>query len=80
MRDELAAVGVQRDETFDNWKRAADLDAELTLGIFSHWQLVARAAYSQRLNQLGRYEGTTFGLALRYRFCEFQTARCPLAH
>lgn len=74
-----AALGVQRDESFEGWKRAADLDAELTLGIFSHWQLVARAAYSQRLNQFGRYEGTTVGLALRYRFCEFQPDRCPLA-
>ena len=72
-----AALGVQRDETFDNWKRAADLNAELTLGIFSHWQLVARAGYSQRLNQLGRYEGTIVGLEVRYRFCEFDAARCP---
>jgi hypothetical protein len=75
-----AALGAQRDETFDGWKRAADLNAELTLGIFSHWQLVGRAGYSQRLNQLGRYEGTTAGLELRYRFCEFRADRCPDAH
>ncbi len=74
-----AALGAQRDESFDSWKRAADLNAELTLGIFSHWQLVGRAGYSQRLNQLGRYEGTTVGLELRYRFCEFRADRCPEA-
>ena len=73
------SLGAQRDDTFSSWKRAADLNAELTLGIFSHWQLVARAAYSQRLNQLGRYEGTTAGLQLRYRFCEFSPGRCPQA-
>jgi hypothetical protein len=72
-----AALGVQRDETFDNWKRATDVNAELTLGIYSHWQLVANAGYSQRLNQFGRYEGTTVGLQLRYRFCEFNRERCP---
>ena len=75
-----ASLGAQRDETFNSWKRAADLDAELTLGIFTHWQLVARAAYSQQLNQLGRYEGTTVGLQLRYRFCEFSPSRCPMTH
>ena len=72
-----AAVGVQKDETFDSWKRATDVGAELTVGIFSHWQLVGRAGYSQRLNQFGRYEGTTVGLELRYRFCEFRADRCP---
>jgi hypothetical protein len=72
-----AAVGAQKDETFDSWKRATDLGAELTIGIFSHWQLVGRAGYSQRLNQFGRYEGTTVGLELRYRFCEFRADRCP---
>ena len=72
-----AAVGVQRDETFDSWKRASDVGAELTLGIFSHWQLVASAGYSERLNEFGRYTGKSFGLRLRYRFCEFRADRCP---
>jgi tetratricopeptide (TPR) repeat protein len=72
-----AAVGVQRDDTFDSWKRASDVSAELTLGIFTRWQLVARAGYSERLNEFGRYEGRNFGLALRYRFCELRADRCP---
>lgn len=72
-----AALGQQKDETFDSWKRATDLGAELTLGIFSHWQLVGRAGYSQRLNQFGDYEGTSVGLELRYRFCEHRAGRCP---
>ena len=72
-----AALGQQRDETFDNWKRATDVNAELTLGIFSHWQLVGHVGYSQRLNQFGRYEGANVGLNLRYRFCEFRASRCP---
>ncbi|WP_243412319.1 hypothetical protein [Cognatiluteimonas telluris] len=72
-----AALGVQRDETFDSWKRAGDVNAELTLGIYSPWQLVARVGYSQRLNQFGRYEGRTGGLELRYRFCAYRAGRCP---
>jgi hypothetical protein len=72
-----AALGVQRDETFDSWKRAGDFNAELTLGIYSPWQLVARVGYSQRLNQFGRYEGRTAGLELRYRFCAYRSGRCP---
>jgi hypothetical protein len=38
---------------------------------------VARAGYSERLNEFGRYEGRNFGLALRYRFCELRADRCP---
>ena len=72
-----AALGIQRDETFDNWKRAGDFNAELTLGIFSPWQLVARVGYSQRLNQFGHYEGTNAGIELRYRFCAYRPGRCP---
>ena len=72
-----AALGVQRDETFENWKRAADFSAQFSFGIFSHWQLVASAGYSQRLNQFGRYEGRSIGLELRYRFCEHRPDRCP---
>jgi hypothetical protein len=72
-----AVVGAQRDDTFDNWKRATDLSAELTLGIFSHWQLVAQAAHSERLNEFGQYDGNRVGLFLRYRFCEHRDDRCP---
>ena len=71
------AEGVQRDETFDGWKRASDISAELTLGIFTHWQLVASAGHTNRLNEFGEYQGTSYGLALRYRFCEFRVDRCP---
>lgn len=63
-----AAVGVQRDETFDNWKRASDVGAVLTVGIFTHWQLVGSVGYSERINEFGRYDGTNAGLTLRYRF------------
>jgi tetratricopeptide (TPR) repeat protein len=63
-----AAVGVQRDETFDNWKRASDVGAVLTVGILTHWQLVGSIGYSERINEFGRYDGTNAGLTLRYRF------------
>ena len=62
-----AAVGVQRDETFASWKRATDLGLDLTLGIFSQWQLVASAGYSERLNEFGQYTGTSFGLQLELK-------------
>jgi hypothetical protein len=70
-------LGAQRDESFGSWKRAADVSGELTVGIFSHWQLVAQAGYSERFNEFGGYEGTRVGLELRYRFCEFRSDRCP---
>ena len=63
-----AAVGVQRDETFDDWKRASDASLMLTVGILSHWQLVGSVGYSERINEFGRYEGSNAGLTLRYRF------------
>ena len=63
-----AAVGVQRDETFDHWKRASDVGAVLTVGILTHWQLVGNVGYSERINEFGRYEGSNAGLTLRYRF------------
>lgn len=71
------ASGVQRDETFERWERASDISAELTLGIFSQWELSARAGYSERLNQFGQYEGANVGLVLRYRFCSYRPGRCP---
>ncbi|UHQ20558.1 hypothetical protein LVB87_05225 [Lysobacter sp. KIS68-7] len=71
------AVGVQRDETFDGWKRATDFGVGLTFGIFSHWQVVANAGYSERLNEFGKYNGRSFGVQMRYRFCEFNMGRCP---
>jgi len=71
------AVGVQRDETFDGWKRAGDFSFNLTFGIFSHWQVVASGGYSERLNEFGKYNGRSFGLQMRYRFCEFNMGRCP---
>lgn len=74
-----AVAGVQRDDEFTSWKRALDLSGELTLGIFTHWQLVARAAYSERFNEFGQYDGASIGVALRYRFCEFNQDRCPWA-
>lgn len=70
-------VGIQRDDSFDSWKRASDATVEFTWGIFDKWQLAARAGYSERLNEFGRYEGVNAGLALRYRFCEFRADRCP---
>ena len=72
-----AALGVQRDDTFSSWKRAFDVGADLTLGIFGPWQLVASGGYSERLNEFGQYNGTSFGLQLRYRFCQFTADRCP---
>lgn len=72
-----AALGVQRDDTFTSWRRASDVSVAFTFGIFTPWQLVATAGYSERLNEFGRYEGTSFGLILRYRFCGHRPAQCP---
>jgi hypothetical protein len=38
---------------------------------------VASGGYSERLNEFGKYNGRSFGLQMRYRFCEFNMGRCP---
>ena len=60
-------LGRQRDESFSSWRRADDLSAELVMGIFSPWELRLRAAYSERAQSTGAYQGTSVGMTLTYR-------------
>ncbi|PKM05099.1 MAG: hypothetical protein CVV17_03545, partial [Gammaproteobacteria bacterium HGW-Gammaproteobacteria-7] len=61
-------LGVQRDETFDDWERASDVSVEYTQGIFSDWQLKVRAGYVERVQSTGAFEGAAFGITLERRF------------
>lgn len=61
-------LGVQRDETFDDWERASDVSVEYTKGIFSDWQLKVRAGYVERVQNTGAFEGAAFGVTLERRF------------
>jgi tetratricopeptide repeat protein len=63
-----AGLGRQRDETFTSWRRANDASAAIVFGIFSPWQLTLHAAYSERVQTSGAYEGRSWGLDLTRRF------------
>ena len=62
------ATGLQRDESSDGWKSASDISAEAVFGIFSDWELRLRAAYSDRRQASGNFDGRSFGASLEYRF------------
>jgi len=61
-------LGRQRDETFGSWRRANDLAASLVFGTLSPWQLSLNAAYSERVQTSGAYEGHSWGMTLTRRF------------
>lgn len=61
-------LGRQRDERFASWRRANDIAAALVFGIYSPWQLSLNAAYSQRVQMTGAYEGRSWGMTLTRRF------------
>jgi hypothetical protein len=63
-----AGLGRQRDETFTAWRRANDIAAALVFGIYSPWQLRLNAAYSQRVQTTGAYEGHSWGVTVLRRF------------
>lgn len=61
-------LGRQRDENFTSWRSANDISAELVVGIFSPWELRVRAAYSERVQNVGAYDGNNVGFTLTRRF------------
>lgn len=61
-------LGMQRDETFDEWERASDVGLEYTTGIFSDWQLRVRAGYTERVQQTGAFEGSNASISIEHRF------------
>lgn len=63
-----AGLGIQRDETFDNWESANDISLEYTAGILSDWEFKAFAGYSDRAQPAGLYDTTAFGMQLKRRF------------
>lgn len=63
-----AATGLQRDGDSDGWKSASDASAEAVFGIFSDWELRLRAAYSDRRQASGNFDGRSIGASLEYRF------------
>jgi hypothetical protein len=63
-----AAAGVQRDAGEDSWKRATDASAEAVFGIFADFELRVRAAWSDRRQASGNFDGRSLGVRLEYRF------------
>lgn len=61
-------LGRQRDENFTSWRSANDISAELVVGIFSPWELRVRAAHSQRVQNVGAYDGNSVGFTVTRRF------------
>jgi tetratricopeptide (TPR) repeat protein len=62
------ATGLQRDGDSDGWKSASDASVEAVFGIFSDWELRLRAAYSDRRQASGNFDGRSIGASLEYRF------------
>lgn len=62
------AAGLQRDGDSDGWKSASDASVEAVFGIFSDWELRLRAAYSDRRQASGNFDGRSLGASLEYRF------------
>lgn len=63
-----AGLGRQRDESFSSWRSANDISAEFIVGIFSPWELRLRAAHSQRVQNVGAYDGNGWGFTFTRRF------------
>ncbi len=63
-----AGLGRQRDETFTSWRRANDFSAAMVFGILEPWQFSVFAAYSERVQNTGAYDGTSWGMTLTRRF------------
>jgi tetratricopeptide (TPR) repeat protein len=63
-----AVLGRQRDELFDSWHSANDLDATLVLGALSKWETRLTVAYSQRAQNFGAYEGYSVSAVITRRF------------
>ena len=63
-----AVLGRQRDEFFDSWHSANDLDATLVIGALSKWETRLTAAYTQRAQNIGAYEGYSLQATITRRF------------
>lgn len=63
-----AGLGIQRDETFDDWKSANDISVEYIAGILSDWEFKAYAGYSDRAQPAGLYDTNAVGVQLKRRF------------
>ncbi|HWS41114.1 MAG TPA: hypothetical protein VN247_07500, partial [Arenimonas sp.] len=63
-----AGLGIQRDETFDDWKSANDFSIEYVAGILSDWEFKAYAGYSDRAQPAGLYDTNAVGVQLKRRF------------
>jgi hypothetical protein len=61
-------LGRQRDETFTSWRRANDFSAAMVFGILEPWQFSVFAAYTERVQNTGAYDGTSWGMTLTRRF------------
>ena len=60
--------GMQKDELFPHLYYEEDLAAQLFMGIFTDWELQAKAGYTLRNNPGGYYDCWTVGLVLTRRF------------
>ena len=63
-----AGFGMQKDEQFPRFFYEEDLAAQMFMGIFTDWELQAKAGYTLRANPSGYYDCWTLGLVLTRRF------------
>jgi hypothetical protein len=60
--------GMQKDELFPRYFYEEDLGAQLFVGIFTDWELKAKAGYTLRYNPVGKYDCWSAGMVLTRRF------------
>ena len=60
--------GMQKDEMFPHYYYEEDLAMRMFMGIFTDWELQAKAAYTLRDNPSGNYHCWSSGLVLTRRF------------
>ncbi|MCM0613814.1 tetratricopeptide repeat protein [Marinobacter sediminum] len=62
------SLGWHKDDTFSSYEFGSDVELEALIGRYRDWQFHGRIAYADRLQETGRYYGTSLHLGLIRRF------------
>ncbi|MCG7201204.1 tetratricopeptide repeat protein [Marinobacter pelagius] len=62
------SLGWHKDDTFSSYEFGSDVELEALIGRYRDWQFHGRIAYADRLQETGRYYGTSIHLGLIRRF------------
>ncbi|MFO7530216.1 MAG: tetratricopeptide repeat protein [Marinobacter sp.] len=62
------SLGWHKDDTFSSYEFGSDVELEALIGRYRDWQFHGRIAYADRLQETGRYYGTSLHLGVIRRF------------